>query len=113
MRTSTKRSIQEVINDGRLARQANIDKFEVSDKVKFILRKAGHLASEGKETRKGSIDKFVNNKLEQVEVKLEPVNKNKRSDDLRINYFNVGEAIVLGLSILSAVVFAVLIIGNK
>ena len=82
MRTSPKRSIQEVIIDGRLARQANIDK-------------------------------FVNNKLEQVEVKLEPVNKNKRSDDLRINYFNVGEAIVLGLSILSAVVFAVLIIGNK
>lgn len=82
MRTSPKRSINDVIIDGRLARQANIDK-------------------------------FVNNKLEQAEVKLEPANKNKRSDDLRINYFNVGEAIVLGLSILSAVVFAVLIIGNK
>ena len=82
MRTSPKRSINDVIIDGRLARQANIDK-------------------------------FVNNKLEQVEVKLEPTNKNKRIDDLSINYFNVGKTILLGLSILTAVVFAVLIIGNK
>lgn len=82
MRTSTKRSIQEVIIDGRLARQANIDK-------------------------------FVSNKLEQVEVKLDSADKNKRSDDLSINYFNVGKAILLGLSILTAVVFAVLIMGNK
>jgi len=82
MRTSPKRSIQEVIINARLARQANIDK-------------------------------FVNNKLEQVEVKLEPTNTNKRIDDLSINYFNVAKAILLGLSILTAVVFAVLIIGNK
>ena len=82
MRTSPKRSIQEVINDSVAARQANIDK-------------------------------FVNNKLEQVEVKLESADKNKRSDDLSINYFNVGKAILLGLSILTAVVFAVLIMGNK
>ena len=76
MRTSTKRSIQEVINDGRLARQ-------------------------------GIIDKFVNNNLEQAEVKLEPTNKNKRS--LNGDYFNVGRAILLWSSILTAVVFAVLI----
>ena len=82
MRTSPKRSIQEVIIDARLARQANIDK-------------------------------FVNNKPEQVEVKLEPTNTNKRIGDLSINYFNVGKAILLGLSILTAVVFAVLIMGNK
>ena len=82
MRTSPKRSINDVIIDGRLARQANIDK-------------------------------FVNNKLEQVEVKLEPTNTNKRIDDLSVNYFNVCKAILLGLSILTAVVFAVLIMGNK
>ena len=82
MRTSTKRSIQEVIIDGQLARQANIDK-------------------------------FVNNKLEQVEVKVEYVDRNKRIDDLSVDYFNVGKAILLGLSILVAVVFAVLIMGNN
>ena len=82
MRTPPKRSIQEVIIDARLARQANIDK-------------------------------FVNNKLEKVEVKLEPTNTNKRIDDLSVNYFNVGKAILLCVSILTAVVFAVLIIGNK
>ena len=82
MRTSPKRSIQEVIIDARLARQANIDK-------------------------------FVNNKLEKVEVKLESEDRNNRIDDLSINYFNVGKAILLGVSILTAVVFAVLIIGNK
>ena len=80
MRTSTKRSIQQVINDERLARQANIDK-------------------------------FVNNKLEQAEVKLEPTNKNKRS--LNGDYFNVGRAILLWSSILTAAVFAVLIMGNE
>ena len=82
MRTSTKRSIQEVIIDGQLARQANIDK-------------------------------FVNNKLEQVEVKVESADRNKRIDDLSVDYFNVGKAILLGLSILVAVVFAVLIMGNN
>ena len=82
MRTSTKRSIQEVIIDGQLARQANIDK-------------------------------FVNNKLEQVEVKVESTDRNKRIDDLSVDYFNVGKAILLGLSILVAVVFAVLIMGNN
>ena len=82
MRTSTKRSIQEVIIDGQLARQANIDK-------------------------------FVNNKLEQVGVKVEYVDRNKRIDDLSVDYFNVGKAILLGLSILVAVVFAVLIMGNN
>ena len=80
MRTSTKRSIQEVINDGRLARHANIDK-------------------------------FVNNKLEQVEVKLEPDDRSNRS--LSGNHFNVGRAILLWSSILTAVVFAVVIMGNK
>ena len=82
MRTSTKRSIQEVIIDGQLARQANIDK-------------------------------FVNNKLEQVEAKIESTDRNKRIDDLSVDYFNVGKAILLGLSILVAVVFAVLIMGNN
>ena len=82
MRTSTKRSIQEVIIDGQLATQANIDK-------------------------------FVNNKLEQVEAKIESTDRNKRIDDLSVDYFNVGKAILLGLSILVAVVFAVLIMGNN
>ena len=81
MRTSPKRSIQEVIIDARLARQ-------------------------------GNIDQFVNNKLEQVEVKLESDDTNKRIDDLSVNYFNVGKAILLCVSILTAVVFAVLIMGE-
>ena len=80
MRTSTKRSIQQVINDERLARHAKIVKFARGD-------------------------------LEIVEVKLEPTNKNKRS--LNGDYFNVGRAILLWSSILTAVVFAVVIMGSK
>ena len=82
MRASTKRSIQEVINDGRLARQANIVKFARGD-------------------------------LEIVEVKAEPINKNKRADDLKFNYIDIGKTLLGWVLVFTSIAFAALIMGNK
>ena len=78
MRTSTKRSIQQVINDERLAKQAKIDKFAKGD-------------------------------LEIVEVKAEPINKNKRVGDLKFNYIDVGKVVLGWVLAFVLIVFAVLI----
>ena len=112
MRTSPKRSINDVINDGRLARQANIDKFKVSDKTKFILRKAGHLASEGKETRKGSIDKFIANanKSNQKPLELIDAKLNRRVSD--INWKCLDVAVLCWLvSVITVAVFVAYLNG--
>ena len=82
MRTSTKRSIQQVINDERLAKQAKIDKFAKGD-------------------------------LEIVEVKAEPINKNKRADDLKFNYIDIGKTLLGWVLVFTSIAFAALIMGNK
>lgn len=82
MRTSTKRSIQQVINDERLAKQAKIVKFARGD-------------------------------LEIVEVKAEPINKNKRADDLKFNYIDIGKTLLGWVLVFTSIAFAALIMGNK
>ena len=82
MRTSTKRSIQQVINDERLARHAKIVKFARGD-------------------------------LEIVEVKAEPINKNKRADDLKFNYIDIGKTLLGWVLVFTSIAFAALIMGNK
>ena len=82
MRTSTTRSIQQVINDERLAKQAKIVKFARGD-------------------------------LEIVEVKAEPINKNKRADDLKFNYIDIGKTLLGWVLVFTSIAFAALIMGNK
>ena len=82
MRTSTKRSIQPVINDERLAKQAKIVKFARGD-------------------------------LEIVEVKAEPINKNKRADDLKFNYIDIGKTLLGWVLVFTSIAFAALIMGNE
>ena len=54
---------------------------------------------------------FTKDNAEEITI-TEAVN-GKRSDNLNGDYFNVGRAILLWSSILVAVVFAVLIMGNN